>query len=144
MLAGSFAHLLMALLCFYLIFWPLGVPTYAGRIEKAEKTIEISGKDVKTPAAEIGLKKGDLVTKVDGVRCYEFGRTCRTSSRSGPARRSLSRWKRRRDRELTRRSFSPWTDRGVLGVQHWTSTTLRSRGQPGHRRVALCGVLLGA
>ena len=71
-LAGSFAHLLMAFLCFYLIFWPLGVPTPTGRIEKAEKTIEISGKDVKTPAAEIGLEKGDLVTKVDGVSVNEW------------------------------------------------------------------------
>lgn len=71
--AGSFVHLLMALLCFYLIFWPIGVPTPTGRIGKVPKTVEVSdGHEVKSPAYGIGLKKGDLITEVDGVRIDEW------------------------------------------------------------------------
>lgn len=67
--AGSFAHVLMALLCFYLIFWPLGVPTPTGRIEKVQKSVEVSsGDEVEGPAYAIGLKKGDRITEVDGVK----------------------------------------------------------------------------
>lgn len=128
-LAGSFAHLLMAMLCFYLIFWPLGVPTPTGRIEKAEKTIEISGKDVKTPAAEIGLKNGDLVTKVDGVRVYEWADLQDELSKRPGQTVTLEVERNGKTATYTTKLLSV-DGRGVLGVQVDLNDTTLKRSNP--------------
>lgn len=66
-LAGSVAHLLVAVLLFYLFFWPIGYPVLTGRIGEAPPTVEIAeGEEVPGPAYEAGLREGDLITSVDG------------------------------------------------------------------------------
>ena len=72
-LAGSFVHFLIALMLFYLFFWPLGYRVPTGRIGKAEKTVEVSaGKKMPSPAYQAGLQKGDLITEVNGVPVHEW------------------------------------------------------------------------
>ncbi|MFH1151241.1 MAG: M50 family metallopeptidase [Actinomycetota bacterium] len=67
-LAGSFVHIVIALLLLYIYFWPVGYQMPTGRIQEVLPTWEVSqGVKEPTPAAEAGLEKGDLITSVDGV-----------------------------------------------------------------------------
>ncbi|MDD5748367.1 MAG: M50 family metallopeptidase [Actinomycetota bacterium] len=71
--AGSFSHVLVALILFYLIFWPIGFPVLTGRIYKVEKLFELPDKSkVTSPGYICGLKKGDLITKVNNVQIKEW------------------------------------------------------------------------
>ncbi|MBN1288195.1 MAG: site-2 protease family protein [Actinobacteria bacterium] len=66
--AGSLVHVLIAMILFFLFFWPIGYPVLTGRIGEVQKTVEFGkSEELPGPAYEAGLKKGDLVTSVDGV-----------------------------------------------------------------------------
>ena len=72
-LAGSFVHLVLALILLYLIFWPIGYRVPTGRIDKVPKTIEVSkGKNVPSPAYGAGLQKGDLILEVNGKPVHQW------------------------------------------------------------------------
>ncbi len=57
--AGSFVHLMLAVLIMFMTFWIMGVPVY-----DANNTLSSVGDG--TPAAEAGLGAGDTVTAVNG------------------------------------------------------------------------------
>lgn len=78
-LAGSFAQVLFALIILYLLFWPIGVPELSptSRAGNVEPTIEIvNAKKVVVkapgPASQAGIKKGDVITEVDGIRVHTW------------------------------------------------------------------------
>lgn len=67
--AGSAVHVFIALLLFYLLFWPVGHQEVTGtnQIGGVEKTIVLSNNSqVPGPAYVAGLKKGDIIKSVDG------------------------------------------------------------------------------
>jgi membrane-associated protease RseP (regulator of RpoE activity) len=67
--AGSAVHVVIALLLFYLLFWPVGHEEVTGsnQIGAVEKTLTLSTNNtVPGPAYVAGLKKGDILKSVDG------------------------------------------------------------------------------
>jgi regulator of sigma E protease len=67
--AGSAVHVVIALLLFYLLFWPVGHQevTDTNKIGGVEKTVAISNsKTVPGPAYVVGLEKGDIIKSIDG------------------------------------------------------------------------------
>ncbi|MCG2795862.1 MAG: site-2 protease family protein, partial [Actinomycetia bacterium] len=72
-LAGSFSHLVVAVLLFFLFFWPIGYPVLTGRVGEVQKEVEISEEEVvEGPAYQAGLRDGDLITAVDGVEVHDW------------------------------------------------------------------------
>jgi len=72
-LAGSAVHVLIAMLLFFLFFWPIGYPVLTGRIGEVQKSVELSdGVEVEGPAMAAGLRHGDLITAVDGVEVNDW------------------------------------------------------------------------
>jgi membrane-associated protease RseP (regulator of RpoE activity) len=68
--AGSFVHICIAFLLIWLMFWASGVPVLsdAARVGGAPRTVPVSsGKDVAGPGYKVGIKKGDVITSVNGV-----------------------------------------------------------------------------
>ncbi|MBU4240535.1 MAG: M50 family metallopeptidase [Actinobacteria bacterium] len=84
-LAGSFSHLVVAVLLFFLFFWPIGYPVLTGRVGEVQKEVEISEEEVvEGPAYQAGLRDGDLITAVDGVEVHDWSKLSHElSSRPG-------------------------------------------------------------
>lgn len=129
-LAGSLAHLFIALLLFYLFFWPIGYQVLTGRIEKVEKTIEVSGGEkVPGPAYVAGLEKGDLITSVDGAKVDDWDDlTEQLSNRPGE---TVLLEAKRADRMLEYETRLLDVDgRGILGIVVDTGDTFTRRSDP--------------
>ena len=72
-LAGSMVHVLIAMLLFFLFFWPIGYPVLTGRIGEVQKEVEFTDGDVvEGPAYKAGLHDGDLITAVDSVEVHDW------------------------------------------------------------------------
>lgn len=130
-LAGSFVHVLIAIFLFYLFFWPIGYRVQTGKIAQAEKTIEISaGHKVAGPAYEAGLRKGDLITEVNGVKVHEWADLTRElSKRPGQVVDLLVRRDGRR-LELKVRLLKADDGRGILGIKVDVNDTFVRRSNP--------------
>jgi membrane-associated protease RseP (regulator of RpoE activity) len=66
--AGSFVHICIAFFLLWLIFWPIGYQVLTGRVGEVQKTVKLSSGSVAGPGYAVGIKKGDLIRSVDGVK----------------------------------------------------------------------------
>jgi len=68
-LAGSFVHVVIAFILFYLVFWPVGHKELTGSntIGGVQREVQVTRtRSVPGPAYEAGLKKGDTIVSVAG------------------------------------------------------------------------------
>ncbi|MHB8895511.1 MAG: M50 family metallopeptidase [Candidatus Geothermincolia bacterium] len=68
-ISGSFVHIVIALILFYLVFWPIGhqEPSGTNKIGGVQKTIQLTKtRSVPGPAYKAGLQKDDVITSVAG------------------------------------------------------------------------------
>lgn len=73
--AGSFVHLCIAFFLLWLVFWATGLPVLLNspKVGDVSKTVPLtSGKVVSSPAYKTGLKKGDVITSVNGVDVHNW------------------------------------------------------------------------
>ena len=129
-LAGSFVHIVIALILFYLVFWPIGYQVPTGRIGKVAKTVEVSaGRNVPGPAFGAGLQRGDLIIEVNGVPIHEWGDlTDELSSHPG---KEVD-LKVRRDGSVldVKTTLLDVDGRGILGVEVNVRDTFTRRSNP--------------
>lgn len=75
-IAGSAVHVVIALILFYLVFWPIGHQEPAGtnRIGGVQKTIQVTAKSkpVPGPAYQAGLQENDVITTVAGQKTPDW------------------------------------------------------------------------
>ena len=74
-IAGSFVHLCIAFFILWLVFWATGVPVIGDstKVGEAPKKAPLSsGKDVAGPGYKVGIKKGDVITSVNGVAVHNW------------------------------------------------------------------------
>jgi membrane-associated protease RseP (regulator of RpoE activity) len=64
LVTGSFTHFVLAFLLLASLFWFVGVPRFVDRPEVAAVEATLDGRA--SPAAEIGLRPGDVFVEVDG------------------------------------------------------------------------------
>lgn len=130
-IAGSFVHFLIAILLFFLVFWPIGYPMMTGRIGKVQKTVEIrKGEEVPGPGYSIGLKKGDLITSVDGVKVDEWSELSEELS-SHPNETVELVYKRGGEKRNAEVKLLKTSDnRGYLGIEVDTKDTFRETLPP--------------
>lgn len=129
-LAGSFTHVLLVMILFYLIYWPVGVPVPKGKVGEVTKTIQTyDGEELPSPAYEHGLKKGDLIISVDGVRIEDWNDLVeKLSSRPGEeVELEILRQGRKIKRTVRLLSID---GRGVLGIKVDLKDTLNKKSNP--------------
>jgi len=129
-LAGSFAHVLLAMILFYLVYWPIGVPVPKAKVGDVTKTIETSeGKTYTSPAYAAGLKKGDYVVSVNGVRTEEWDELVgELASRPG---KNVKLKIVRNGKEIEKTvSLLSVGGRGVLGIKVDMKDTIKRRSNP--------------
>lgn len=129
-LAGSFAHVLLALVLFYLVYWPIGVPVPKGKVGEVTKTIQTyEGKKLISPAYEYGLKKGDLIMSVDGVRTEDWNDLVEELA-SKPGREVELEILREGGKIRRKVRLLSVDGRGVLGIKVDFKDTMNKRSNP--------------
>lgn len=128
--AGSFVHICIALLLFSLIFWPVGYQVLTGRIGEVQKTVRAAdGQVLEGPGHIAGLRKGDIVTSVDGERVSDWSELS-AELRKRPGE-TVSLTYRRGQRELSATARLLDIDgRGILGIRVDTGSSYSRRSNP--------------
>jgi len=130
-IAGSAANIVMAFVLFYIAALGWGIPyrSESSKIGPVYKTYIVTEnrKEVerKTPSSEIGLKEGDTITEVNGVRVNTWTElTDQLAPRPG---QTVAITYRRGNREYTKQVKlmsvpQDGKDRGKLGIQPYIGT----------------------
>jgi len=129
-IAGSFSHLLIALILFYLIFWPIGFPVLTGRVGKVQSKVTFSdGSSLPSPAYGIGLEKGDLIKSVNGVEIHEWADLTEQLSKN-PGKVVTIEVERGKERFKRQVRLLDIEGRGILGIQVDLNDTFSRRTSP--------------
>ena len=128
--AGSFVHLCIAFLLFWLIFWPIGYKVLTGEIGKVQKTVKLAnGQVLEAPGYQAGLKKGETITSVDGVQVHNWeGLT--TQLQKKPGQQVALVYKLGNRQFTTKAKLLDVAGRGILGVQVDLNSTYTQRSNP--------------
>lgn len=129
-LAGSASHVLVAFLLFYLFFWPIGYQVPTGKIGEVQKAVEVSeSRKEKSPASQAGLKKGDLITAVNGIEVRDWGALTDQLSRR-PGKEVTLTVERGEETIEVRTKLLDVDGRGILGVKVDLKDTYTVRSNP--------------
>lgn len=128
--AGSFVHICIALLLFYLIFWPVGYQVLTGRIAEVQRTVTVAEGEVRDgPGYVAGLERGDLITSVDGRTVSDWNELSAALQEKPGETVSLT--FRRGERELSATAGLLDIDgRGILGIRVDVNSTYTRRSDP--------------
>ncbi|HEY5503463.1 MAG TPA: site-2 protease family protein [Candidatus Anoxymicrobiaceae bacterium] len=129
-LAGSFVHLCIAFILFYLFFWPLGYSTLTGKIAKVEKTVVVS-KTVTEPGPGYvaGLKKGDLITSVNGNKVTDWNQLTEQLTKR-PGQTVVLTYDRGETKLTTKATLLDVNGHGLLGVAVDVNSTYSKKSNP--------------
>ena len=128
-LAGSFVHLCIAFLLFYLFFWPIGYQALTGKIGSVPRTVKIGAVSEPGPGYQAGLKRGDLITSVNGNKVTDWNQlTDQLSKRPGQTVALV--YDRSTQKLTTKATLLNDHGRGVLGVVVNVKSTYTVKSNP--------------
>ncbi len=123
-LAGSFVHILIALLLFYLVFWPVGHKELTGtnKIGGVQETVQYGDKkEAPGPAYEAGLEKDDVITSVAGNATRDWDELTEQIQKR-PGENVEVRYTRGQSRRTAEVKLLKVGERGIMGILQSTKT----------------------
>ncbi len=128
--AGSFVHICIAFLLFYIIFWPVGYQVLTGKMATVQKTVKATdGQVYPGPGYTAGLQKGDTITAVDGKKVSDWNQLSAELQKRPGETVNLT-FKRGRQTLSTSAKLLDIDGRGILGVVVDLNSVYTKRSNP--------------